>query len=755
MFDEILPYISNTNDEVRNSNELMKTTRINGGESLILKSLHLPAAIINEEGLIMASNKAWKRSDNGLNRLGIKKSGKNFFEQCRLAIETDNYYALKLILALREILDGNKQAVEINMQTTGDQRRWCKVHISAITDSTNRALILFDDMTLAMETMHSLRETEERFSQNFRHSISGIIIGTPDGTIIEANPAACNILGYTREELIAGGRPLIIDESDPVHQEMHRIRSETSLFEGQKEYIHKNGHRIPIVITSVQYLNNAGEHQILNTFRDISGEKEVQESLEHERRFTQTALNSVPGLFLVLDSQLKIVRWNQAFPFELGYSDEEIRRLHISDLFREKDRTWNNKVLQQILKTGKGNFLSKVLSVNNGIREYHFHVNSFESRDSTYLVITAVDVTDLRESEKEREKNYNLLIQLFENSPLANVLIDRSNIVKKVNEGFLSLFGYSEKEIIGKEVNGLISGNGELKDAHRVSQEAFRGIANQQETFRLNKNKERIPVIVSTVPVFYKGEVIAAYGIYVDLREQKELEKSLQDSLNEKNILLQEVHHRVKNNLAIIAGLLELQMMHENNGRVMKQLSEAHNRVFSISIIHETLYQQKDLSNIQFEEYLHALFSSKTVNDNITQMKITVKNDNNLMLNLNQAVPLSLVLNELLHFQSLYTVSEEKLAIFFSCDEEIVMLEMAGLSIPFLDENTPPDHEFYFKKLLIDTFIKQLDASIEYPENKSGKITIKFKRKKHMKGSSSSFSIENYKQKQDNNSQRA
>ncbi|TVQ06022.1 MAG: PAS domain S-box protein [Balneolaceae bacterium] len=501
----------------------MSAQIISEGEVQLLNALMGASAILDNEGNIIVSNNNWKTAGKCMDWLRLNTKEKNFFEQCKKAVDEGYFNAISLIFNLRDVIEGIRQQSELTISIKNNGVHWCKVTISRFSELPLKVLLSFEDITPLMNSYYKYRDKEERYSHHFKHSVSGIIFGTPDGGIIDANPAACRILGYSREELIAGGESLFVDPNDPKHLEMIRVRNEKSHFEGEKGYIHKDGHQIYVDNTSMLYRENNNEHYILNTFQDKTSEKLANQSLDKERRFTHTALNSIPGLFLVLDSGLNIVRWNQSFLFDTGIHEEELTAFPITNLFAKEDQLWTNKVLQQIFKTGKGNFVSKVTTRHNGTRYYNFHVNSFESIEESFLVITAIDITDLRISENEREKNSNLLNQLFDNSPLPMVMIDHENIIQKVNDGFQALFHYDEDELMGKQLDGLITSDTEIEEGLIFSKTTFDEIVKQKQTIRITKHGDKIPVILITVPVFHNNEIIAAFGIYVDLRKQQEL----------------------------------------------------------------------------------------------------------------------------------------------------------------------------------------------------------------------------------------
>lgn len=711
-----------------------KIKKLTNSERNFLNAIPGSAAILDENGNVIAVNSEWTKGSNCPCWIDISEGSTNIYDHCQGIIESGNDYALRLILNLREIANREKSSAELTISFDDEKNLWGKISISAIEGVSVKILLVFNDVTSNMQALMSLRDSEEKYSHHFKNSVSGIILGNATGEILDVNPAACNILGYSREELIEGGRSLIVNEDHPAHLEMLQTRNENAYFEGEKEYLHKDGSSIPIEITSVVYRNGNGVLNVINTFRDKSIEKNTQFSLEEERRFSQTALNSIPGIFVVINKEGKIVRWNSALKHDLGYTASELKSIDCISIFDAEDKHWVQSVIEKIFETGSGNFIAKIDTKDNGPRSYHFHFNKFVSHDEDFLVTTAVDKTDYLKAENEREKNFELMSQLFENSPLATVMVGPNGYVQKVNDSFISLFGYDEEDVLNEKVNKLITSEQNLVEAQKVNQQAFEGFADTQETTRLTKNRQKIPVLVNTVPIIYDEKIIAVYGIYVDLREQKELEFSLQKSVQEKDILLQEVHHRVKNNLAIIAGLIDLQIINENDPGVIRKLREVHSRIFSIAKIHETLYQQEDVVMIDFVVYLNTVIDSLYVKNTQDLFSFSVESGSPIKLNLNQAVPLSLAINELLNIKRNNSDSDSKeIFIRLIHKDENIHVHLTGLDgiLDIPDEKQSSSFEY----LLLNTFLDQINARINYMENGEKKIEIRFKKNDRVKGS--------------------
>lgn len=705
-----------------------------GIDNLLLNALPGPASVLDRNGEILYVNNKWKSFKSDRNWIAGTNGDVNYFDICQKSIEAGNDYALKLLFGLRGVIDGEKEKFDL-MVPAGQS---CfKFSVTPVSNSKARVLLLLEDVSRDMESVQSLRESKEVYIQHFKNTLAGIILGTPDGKIIDVNPAACKILGYSRDELVEGGRELIVDVNSLLNKKIYKVRAEKSLYEGEKEYIHKNGKVLTVEVSSVLYRNENSEIRTINTFSDKSKEKEGVQNLKEERRFTKTAINSIPNIFFVINEQLELVKWNSSFLEDLGYEDKDLLNREILDLVVENDRVRVHKVIAEAFETGTGHTIAEVLSKNKVIRQFHFYGNSFESKGKKYLVGTGTNITDLISIERENDKNYKLISQLFESSPLGMVMLKPDGRVMKANESFATLFEYSKLEIIGENLDGLIVDKSDRSVNEVFNEDVFKGNVLKKEAVRYTKHGKPLNMIINTVPIFEENKVVAAFGIYVDLTEQKDLESRIQHSLNEKEILLQEVHHRVKNNLAIIAGLLDLQIMEEDDSQIEYKLNEVRSRIFSIAKIHESLYGKEDVVQIRFDQYLESVLDALPQRSikNGKEVAIAI-NTGPVTLNLNQAVPFGLAVNELMNVIFMDKSGLNRLNVSLKESSGKVEYKISGEGIKM--DNIQPDGDMNsFHKTLIQIFLSQINGTLDISEGKNIDVKISFT-KMNIRGSSSS-----------------
>jgi two-component sensor histidine kinase len=216
------------------------------------------------------------------------------------------------------------------------------------------------------------------------------------------------------------------------------------------------------------------------------------------------------------------------------------------------------------------------------------------------------------------------------------------------------------------------------------------------------------------------------------IEERAVAEKRLKESLHEKDILLSEIHHRVKNNLALVSGLLELQGLHSADEKVQAVFAESCNRIKSLASIHESLYQTENLSFIRFDSYFESIFTeaSKTYLTEAGHVELNASIDP-IKLDLSQAIPCGLLVNEIISNAYKYAFkSAQKGQINVTAKEEEgcikLMVRDNGCGLP-------PLHEIgsgSFGMTLITSFVQQLKGKLETSNENGAVFRISFPYKK-------------------------
>jgi len=250
--------------------------------------------------------------------------------------------------------------------------------------------------------------------------------------------------------------------------------------------------------------------------------------------------------------------------------------------------------------------------------------------------------------------------------------------------------------------------------------------------YRLRSLDGKIKYIkVQSLPVTYEGEQ-ALQTVGQDITEIVQSNKELEKTVTQKQNLLQEVHHRVKNNLAMINGLIELQLIENENNEIADALKGTQSRILSIAKVHELLYQQDNLKEIDFREYLQEL--TNTISNLFSSEGQVISFDLELAhvkLSLSQAVSSGLLFNELISNSIKHASSNKKnikITIDIKTDSDQVYINYqdngTGLKSPKMLEE-----EGNFGMMIIRTLMKQLEANWEYIPGDGFNLGIQFNKK--------------------------
>ncbi|MCP9290294.1 MULTISPECIES: sensor histidine kinase [Gracilimonas] len=237
------------------------------------------------------------------------------------------------------------------------------------------------------------------------------------------------------------------------------------------------------------------------------------------------------------------------------------------------------------------------------------------------------------------------------------------------------------------------------------------------------------------------GECIRILGSVQDIHGEKLRKEKLQEALKEKNTLLNEIHHRVKNNLAVISGMLHLQAFGENDERLQSKLFDSVSRINSMAAVHEILYKSETFSRLDFSESINKLVSSITsVFQSDTELNVHLNIDKNLELNINQAIPLSLTINEVITNTIKHAYGKDEsgdlyISLTNEGDKIQLVIEDYGKGIP--DGFEPDDNTLGFN--LIGALTEQLEGIFSYKGTGKGtKFELCFS-KSEKKGSSNAL----------------
>ena len=285
------------------------------------------------------------------------------------------------------------------------------------------------------------------------------------------------------------------------------------------------------------------------------------------------------------------------------------------------------------------------------------------------------------------------------------------------------MHGFEIGELLGQKVN--ILGPPELRSE-------FPGAnvqAGERESLNLRKDGSVFPVrLVGDLVTDAAGNPLAVVTVCEDITERKETEGRLKASLVEKDVLLKEVHHRVKNNLQIISSLLNLQMKKITEAKTRAELNATRNRIRSMALIHAKLYQSKNLSQINFAEYIEEFSRQLRSLYNVSSKKVKLVLDiDAVYLDVDVAIPCGMIVNELLTNALKYAFPEER-----SGEIRVVLRSEAAATVLSVEDNgvgLPPEIELARVETLglqlVRGLAQQLKGTVTVEQNGGTRVVIR------------------------------
>lgn len=332
---------------------------------------------------------------------------------------------------------------------------------------------------------------------------------------------------------------------------------------------------------------------------------------------------------------------------------------------------------------------------------------------------------------KESESHYRAI---FENTGTATLIIEDDTTISMVNAEFEILSGFKKEEVEGKMSWTEFVAEDELermKYYHDMRRKNSNSVPRNYE-FKFIDRKKNIKNIYLTVSII-PGTDRSLVSL-VDITDQKKYEKELKSSLEEKELLLREIHHRVKNNLQIISSLLSLQSRNVNDEKYLGIFKESQNRVKSVAHIHEYLYQSRKMTKINLSDYIRRIITDLRYSYGLDpeKVQITVEIDE-IDLNIETATPLGLIITELVSNSIKHAFPNKKsgeIIVKVSRENDEFLLEVNDNGVG-ISEDVSLEKSDSLGLKLVNTLVEQIDGIMELNITEGTRFQIKFKELKY------------------------
>jgi PAS domain S-box-containing protein len=581
----------------------------------------------------------------------------------------------------------------------------------------------------------ALRISELQYRTIVEATYEGIIIPDKNGIIKFANKRILNLLNYTEEELISKKFDDLL--LDPVSSEMW---NRTEIVEEERSLSKKDG---TSVLASVSFIPVDQKWNNIKSFvviRDITSRKKTEEALrESQARLSGIVSSAMDGI-ITINSDQNIILFNKAAEKLFGYSQEEILGRHIGILIPGDIREIHKTYVRKFGETGTTNRHMGALGAVRGLKKngIEFPIEASISQvkssgEKLYSVILR-DITEREIARQQLLESENRFRNMADNAPVLIWLSNETDEFVYFNKTWLTFTGRSVWEETGWGWTDNIHPE-EKEEVIRLHRESFNQRKAFISEFRLLRNDETYRwILIHGIPRFTSEQQYNGFiGSCVDITERRLFEEQLNTSLKEKEVLIKEVHHRVKNNLQIVSSLLSLQSETVKDEKIKEMMVESQNRIRSMALIHEKLYQSKELSRLDIRTYIAELVDNILISylsdKNIVSLNLDIED---IEFGVDVGIDIGLIITELISNSLKYAFpgdykGEKKISVIIRKDEAtgknkfIVMDNGIGINADF---NLAGSESLGLQ--LVDTLVNQLQGSLRFYNNNGTIVEILF-----------------------------
>jgi PAS domain S-box-containing protein len=581
-----------------------------------------------------------------------------------------------------------------------------------------------------MDENLKLTEVEQKYRMFIEFAVDAFFQGDKKGNIITVNEKACQLTGYSMDELLSmnlsdlftkqtlDDKPLRYD----LLQTGSTVKTERTLIsrDGVQHTVEMNSNLMP-----------DGTYQ--SFFRDITERKKADRALVESEHKYRNLHNSMMDGFVFVNMDGLIIDSNKSFQQMVGYTADELLKLTYPDLTPQKWHEFENRlVIKQILNAGHSDVYQKEYIRKDGtifpVELRTFLTRNGEGENEGMWAIVR-DITARKHAElaiQESEEKFRSIVQ---SSPTAMHFYRLENddrlVLTGANPVADRIIGLNHQELLGKTI-----------------EEAFPNLA-KTEIPDMYKRVARGKIGHQSFEIEYKDERFSGFyqvfvfcttpgGIavdFIDISARKRSEEMTQRNAEQKEILLREIHHRVKNNLAIVISLLNFQMRRNDDPELARMIRDIQLRIRSMALIHEHLYKSENLDRIPLASYaqsLSAIILSAFSGQNI---KLSTNLDA-IDVSIETALPIGLILNELLTNAFKYAFpknSEGTIEINLLREEGencTLTVKDNGVGLP---DSFSLESELSLGMYIIRLLTEQLDGSVEIEGKNGTSFIIRFR----------------------------
>jgi PAS domain S-box-containing protein len=544
--------------------------------------------------------------------------------------------------------DGSQFIGELNTQLVRDAADRPQAFIGIIRDITERK-----------QAEAQLVASEARYRLLFEQAHDAIHLADENDQIVDVNRRACELFGYSREELL---KMTVADLQAPevqgslgsiVNREVARHGNQT--FETVD--VHREGRRIPVEI-SVARLPGTDGPLYMSIVRDITWRKKADEELRQSYEERRVLLDLVPVAITITDETGQIIDANRMSEELLGITVvEQTRRRYDGPQWQIIRPDGSPMPAEEYASVRAMQEQRIIRNVEMGVVRPDGQVTWISVSAAPIplegygVAIAYADITGRKRAEEtlqESERILNVTGKMGRIGGWEHDLTTGKAVWTQALYDIIDLPYHQEPPGVKEHLAYYPSHSRKILE-QAYNQTVKTGIPFDLELPVYTAKRRLIWCRARGEPVFEKGQCVAMRGTFQDITERKQAEEQLKQALAEKTTLLQELYHRTKNNMMVIHSMLALRASYVQDEHLLTVLEEVQDRIQAMALVHQKLYESSSLSSIDLKEYIDELAEYLLMSYRMHPNKISLELETEpVSVLIDTAIPCGLILSELI-----------------------------------------------------------------------------------------------------------
>ncbi len=506
------------------------------------------------------------------------------------------------------------------------------------------------------QAQQALSALHREYEDLYEFAPCGYVTLDAKGIITRANLTAVTLLGVDRSALLQSG---LIKFISPEGQDVFIDAGQQAVQTGEKRTVEVSLKRndSATLWVRIDIVADRDETGAVTQWRmamtDITEHKTAEAALRSSREELRQIIDLVPHFIFSKDAEGRFLLVNRAVADAYGTTVDALMGKTDADFAKSEEEALYFRAKDlEVIQSEKPQ-----IAPDENITDADGNVRSlstvkipfrFSESDVPAMLGVSVDITDRKQMEDALKKSEKHLRLISDNIPALVSHVDGDLTCLFANRAYLTYCGLHPEELIGKKISEVFNEEA-FNRVYPYVQKALKGEFVSLENHLTREDGHDLYFQINYVPHFEANEVVGYFVLAWDITKRKRAEAALQKSLSEKEVLLREIHHRVKNNMQNIISLLRMHGRRIDDARVVEIFNDCRDRIEAMSLIHEALYQSENLAKIDFKTYLEKLCRNLARAHDAPRRRIDLTaNVSDVSLTMDRGIAVGMVIAELI-----------------------------------------------------------------------------------------------------------